>query len=362
MRRAALTGEKLRRPILKLLLGVVMCLALHAPCVAAEAEPVETIWLEAEHLQGIRGSCWPMGTPEMRKTDGRWGISGPGWAAEWNQGGESGFLSIACGPDDDAAEAAAEVEVPRAATYHVWVRYRDVREATNRFKLRVEQAGAEPWSATYGEHALFDEDNEMKLFWGWAFGWEGHDAPLKKGPARLVLQSAFNESDCRQIDAIVLTTDAAYRPFVKDRPHNHAWAVLDEYRTKRPASLEPLARNRAPLVAPAAWTVRTFRDGGFRFLWNVGEFDWLTDKPDRVLYPHRLPTDEKDRDVYDEFKRTYVGAKDVPIFADPRIVPVFHGSGPLVMDEGVAGPKYGRTSPPASRGGSTPTRTARGPR
>ena len=28
----------------------------------------------------------------MRKTDGHWGISGPGWAAEWNQGGESGFL------------------------------------------------------------------------------------------------------------------------------------------------------------------------------------------------------------------------------------------------------------------------------
>ena len=39
--------------------------------------------------------------PGCKKTDGHWGLSGPGWAAEWNQGGESGFLSIACGADDD---------------------------------------------------------------------------------------------------------------------------------------------------------------------------------------------------------------------------------------------------------------------
>ena len=57
----------------------------------------ESIWIEAEHLDGVRGYCWPMGTPAMKKTDGHWGLSGPGWAAEWNQGGESGFLSIATG-------------------------------------------------------------------------------------------------------------------------------------------------------------------------------------------------------------------------------------------------------------------------
>ena len=58
----------------------------------------ETLWIEAEHLHGVRGYCWP-GGPNP-KTDGHWGISGPGWAAEWTQGGESNFMSIACGPDD----------------------------------------------------------------------------------------------------------------------------------------------------------------------------------------------------------------------------------------------------------------------
>lgn len=54
----------------------------------------ESLWIEAEHLDGIKGYCWPMGTPEQKKTGGHWALSGPGWAAEWTQGGESGFLSI----------------------------------------------------------------------------------------------------------------------------------------------------------------------------------------------------------------------------------------------------------------------------
>ncbi|MDP6357499.1 MAG: hypothetical protein QF473_20455, partial [Planctomycetota bacterium] len=94
------------------------------------AEPSEYIWLEAEHLQGIRGYCWPMGDDKrkMRETNGHWGISGPGWAAEWNQGGESGFLSIATGAADDKAEASKVVEIPEEGEYSVWVRYGDWRE------------------------------------------------------------------------------------------------------------------------------------------------------------------------------------------------------------------------------------------
>src|SRR3954471_15311366 len=78
---------------------------------AAFAGAAESIWVEAEHLKGVRGSCFPdMGG----KTEGHWALSGPGIAPEWTQGGESEWLSIACGPDDDRASAAAEVEVPEA--------------------------------------------------------------------------------------------------------------------------------------------------------------------------------------------------------------------------------------------------------
>ena len=78
----------------------------------------ETLWLEAEHFRGIRGFCWPMGDDQrkMRETQGHFGLSGPGWAAEWAQGGESGFLSIATGADDDRAVVTRQVEVPCEGT------------------------------------------------------------------------------------------------------------------------------------------------------------------------------------------------------------------------------------------------------
>src|SRR3954470_17440721 len=82
----------------------------------------ESLWLEAEHFDGIRGYCWPMGKPEMKKTAGYWGLSGPGWAAGGDKGGESGFLSIATAADDDKAVVTKTVDIPIAGMYHVWVR------------------------------------------------------------------------------------------------------------------------------------------------------------------------------------------------------------------------------------------------
>ena len=49
--------------------------------VASSIPAQETIWIEAEHLEGIKGYCWPMGQPAMKKTAGHWALSGPGWAA-----------------------------------------------------------------------------------------------------------------------------------------------------------------------------------------------------------------------------------------------------------------------------------------
>src|SRR5262249_54270441 len=94
----------------------------------------------------------PMGRREMQKTAGHWALSGPGWAAEWCQGGESGFLSIACGGDDDKAVATKTLEIPTDGKYFVWVRYGDWRENTERFQIHIEQTGAKPWEGRYGEN------------------------------------------------------------------------------------------------------------------------------------------------------------------------------------------------------------------
>ncbi len=299
--------------------------------VASSVPAQETLWIEAEHLEGIKGYCWPMGKPEMKKTAGHWGLSGPGWAAEWNQGGESGFLSIACGGDDDKAVATKNLDIPVDGKYFVWVRYGDWREKTERFQIQVDQQG-KSWTGRYGEKAVVDEDNEAKLYWGWAFAWDKREVELKKGAAKLSLLATTKDPEPRQIDVIVLTTDADYQPRIKDRPRNPTWDVLAKYRKEGfPSSLEPLARRKPDFTLPDSWKMKTFKDRGFFYLWNMsadqGLKSWLGDKPDRVKFPYNV-ADEKTRA---EFEKKYGGKDDVPIFGDQRIVPVFHGVGPSVF-------------------------------
>jgi hypothetical protein len=185
-------------PSLRTLLGV-LTLALTATALPAG----ESIWIEAEHLDGIKGYCWPMGKPEMKKTTGHWGLSGPGWAAEWNQGGESGFLSIACGADDDRAHASTSIEVPIDGLYYIWVRYGDWREQGERFEVHLRQ-GEREWMGRFGERAVIEEDNEMKLYWGWAFAWDRREVQLARGKAQLSLRSTAKEAVPRQVDVIEL--------------------------------------------------------------------------------------------------------------------------------------------------------------
>ena len=308
----------------------------------------ESIWLEAEHFQGIRGFCWPLGDDKrkMRETDGHWGLSGPGWAAEWNQGGESGFLSIATGAADNRAVVTRVVEVPVAGKYFLWVRYGDWREMTERFQVRIEQPGQPLQVGSFGEKPIIEEDNVMKLYWGWAFAWDRQELSLKSGPATVSLVSTTKDPQPRQVDVLVLTTDDSYRPRIKDRPANLTWKILDSYRQGIARELEPLARNRGKFQLPAEWTTRTFRDRGFVYLWNVGHTDpavtWLSDKADRVKFPYNII----DKDVREEFEQKYAGADTVPIFSDPRIVPTFHGVGPGVF---ATDPATGEVNPTGQR-------------
>jgi hypothetical protein len=196
----------------------------------------------------VRGYCWPGGQKPL--TDGHWGISGPGWAAEWTQGGESNFMSIACGAADDKAVAGLDLDLPVAGAYRVWIRFRDNRGATSRFQARLTRRRT---VLTYGTRPIVEEDNELKLYWDWAFAWESHEATLPKGKVRLELLSAFAEKQCRQVDCIVLTTDTAYRPLIKERPKHPTEELLRGWRKGFDPALEPLARRTGDFQASPAW-------------------------------------------------------------------------------------------------------------
>src|SRR5205085_7013991 len=163
---------------------------------------------------------------------------------------------------------------------------------SDRVQIKLEQRDQQPWVATYGQQPAIEEDNEMKLYWNWAFGWEAHSADLTPGMAKLSLLSAFKEPDCRQIDCIVLTTDDGYRPLVKERPAHPTWTLLDQYRQNFPSGTRPLARRtdlkKLSDAVPAAWQPKTFNDQGFLYLWNIKDFKWASGEPGTVSVPYQI--------------------------------------------------------------------------
>jgi hypothetical protein len=309
-------------------LMIVMVMAWAGLGSALPARGSESIWIEAEHLKGVRGSCFPdMGG----KTNGNWALSGPGIAPEWTQGGESEWLSIACGPDDDKAVATFDFEVPEAASWRLWVRYRDWREQTEIFAVRVEQPNQTAASLVFGEHPVIDENDELKLLWQWAFGWDVKEVKLQKGPATLTLLAHVKQKVHRQVDCFCLTTDKDYHPYHKEKPNHVTWQLLDELRRQPGVSPKPLAARVGQFTVPPAWKPGTFQDKGFLYLWNVGK-SWLDDvastDPKRMLFPFAV-----EAPVLAKFREAYGGRNDVPIFRDSRIVPTFHSAGPNILDD-----------------------------
>ena len=307
----------------------------------------ESVWMEAEHFQGIKGYCWPMGRPEMKKTQGNWGLSGPGWASEWAQGGESGFLSIACGADDDQAVVSQEITVPGDATkYQLWVRYRDNRGSGSRFNVRITDASKKPITLTFGSKPVIEEDNEQKLYWNWAFAWEGQTVNCSPGKVKIEILSAFKEKECRQIDCLVLTSDVTYRPLIKERPKHPTWELLNEFTGGKFSKVQPLSASKKEAAVSELWKPQTFQNKGFLYLWNMSHTQWASDDPKRVPFPYQIG----DKETREAFEKKYAGAKEVPIFSDSRIVPIFLGPAPYQLEGDKIDPKDPKKMTPIPEG------------
>src|ERR1041385_2216172 len=97
--------------------------------VALQSESThEYLWYEAENMRGITETSRhePLLNPSYleipaSKAPG-WAISGPGVSAEWSQGGESEWNSVAASADETRCTIYQDVEIPRAGEYKVWIR------------------------------------------------------------------------------------------------------------------------------------------------------------------------------------------------------------------------------------------------
>src|SRR5947199_1258448 len=113
--------------------------------VALQSASKEYLWYEAENMRGISETSRhePQLNPSYleipaAKAPG-WSISGPGVSAEWSQGGESEWNSVAAAADETRGTIWQDFQVPRGGSYRISVRYADWASKTENFVVRVSQ-------------------------------------------------------------------------------------------------------------------------------------------------------------------------------------------------------------------------------
>lgn len=302
----------------------------------------EYLWYEAENMRGLTASSTlhdPLLNPSYlafpaSKTPG-WCISGPGVSAEWSQGGESEWNSVAASFDETRATMWQDVEVPRAGEYNVWVRYADFANKTENFVVRVTQQGREVFSHEFGAQDVIDPHDETSMYWGWSFAWDSSLANLAKGPARVSIDITKSGNARRQIDCFLLTNDLSFVPQGRRKPDFAAMRYLREWSITR-APLTPLIDSAAATLPPG-WTRPKIAGRDFLMPWNIAREFWqLYDKPkaERPLYPFNA-------EPIEEFVKSYAGKTDVPIFDSKLVTPVVYiNDMPALMKDGSAFRRY----------------------
>ena len=249
-----------------------------------------------------------------------WGMNGPGVSAEWTQGGESEWNSAAASADETKATIYQDLEVPRAGRYRLWIRYADWARKKENFTITIVQDGQEVFRREFGETDIIDPNDEVSLYWGWAFAWDsGETAALKKGPARLSISVEKATEARRHVDCFVLTNDFGYKPRDRQKPDFAAQRYLRAWSTSR-QPLSSLLSGNAPMAVPELWQRPKVAGRDFLMPWNIAKEFWpLLDKPieERPLYPFNA-------EPIEEFVKKYKGARDVPLFQSKLVVPVIY--------------------------------------
>jgi hypothetical protein len=287
----------------------------------------EYLWYEAENMSGIAQTSRhePQLNPSYLEIPAArapgWSISGPGVSAEWSQGGESEWNSVAASADETHAAISQNIEIPRDGQYRIWVRYADFAAKNEDFVVRVSQTRVQSTGSSdvlvheFGSRDLVDPHNETSMYWGWSFVWDSALANLTKGPATIRLEITKSAPARRQVDCLLLTNDLSLVPDGRRKPDFAAMRYLREWSARRTA-FNPLVDS----ASARGWSRPQVAGRDFFMPWNIAREFWQNyDKPsgERSLYPFNA-------EPADEFIKSYAGKRDVPVFSSKLIVPVVY--------------------------------------
>src|SRR3989441_9522328 len=310
------------------------------PPVSASGD-FEYLWYEAENMRGISETSQhePLLNPSYLDLPSAkapsWCISGPGVSAEWSQGGESEWNSIAASANETHGTILQDIEIPRGGEYKVWVRYADLANESENFVVRILQERRAVFRHEFGAKDLIDPHDETSTYWGWAFTWDGAPATLAKGPARVSIEIDKAAPARRQVDCFLVTNDLAFVPEGRRKPDCAALHYLREWSKSQIAFAPLIDSTRADL--PTTWQRPKVAGRDFMMPWNIAKDFWqLYDKP-----PNQRPLHPFSAEPIDEFVKTYSGKRDVPIFDSKLIVPVVYINDlPELLKDGSAFRRY----------------------
>ncbi|HEX8685430.1 MAG TPA: hypothetical protein VF654_02985, partial [Pyrinomonadaceae bacterium] len=140
------------------------------------------------------------------------------------------------------------------------------------------------------------------------------------GPALLSVEVEKAAQAHRHVDCVLLTDDEGFRPEGRQKPPFAAQRVLREWAERRPPLAPLLDAAPPPPETPARWRRPPIAGRDFLMPWNINEKFWeLYPQPpaERPLYPFNA-------EPVDAFVQKYKGARDVPIFSSPLVVPVVY--------------------------------------
>ena len=310
---------------LRLCVKLLLFLLLTLTSVYSQNTPSEYLWYEAENMRGF--TTGKLGEPLLNpsylnlsrdKAPG-WAMNGPGVSAEWTQGGESEWNSAAAAADETRATLYQDFEIPRGGQYAVWVRYADWARKTENFTITIAQDGAEVFRHEFGGKDVIDPHDEVSMYWGWAFAWDGASATLKKGAARLSIVIEKPAEARRHVDCFLLTNDLAFKPSGRQKPDFAAMRYLRNWSNTRKPFTSLLSGEVSDRV-PDAWLRPKIAGRDFLMPWNIAKEFWpLYDKPaaERPLYPFNA-------EPIEEFVAKYKGAREVPLFQSKLVAPVIY--------------------------------------
>ena len=217
------------------ILAAAPLLALAAEPPAPTPEPTRIV-VECEDMQGVAqdkfgpGPGWQVG---------RWGQDlyqnmtfGGVWASR---------LRVAMtDAGDNPAEMAAEIDVPVAGAYKVWVKYECPPFFNYAFGVKIGPAdgkGPPVFEKGYGlrespKHFSFNNKPvKGDLYWNWGIDHdaaEGYEARLAKGRYRITVSKSKSPAPggARSLDAILITSDLSDL----SSPRSPRYPLLDELR------------------------------------------------------------------------------------------------------------------------------------